>query len=159
MSFAAAIHLPSELDVSGPYYAGQPAAQPPAEGFDLPYLLVALDDVRVHFGVMNNEAMQDAEDMVEGDCWSFKSTARMVPTDMRVEQGRMRLRLSDEVRIGTRSFVASDVTEVTLMADDGTLVIGQFLRDSDATRYHSPFLLLPADIARGKHYELIALRH
>ena len=46
--------------------AAQPSQTRPSTENDLPFVLVALEDVRVKSGVMHGEVMQSAHDLVEG---------------------------------------------------------------------------------------------
>ena len=136
--------------------AAQPSQTRPSTENDLPFVLVALEDVRVKSGVMHGEVMQSAHDLVEGDAWSMMGLTNMTPADTRLESGQLRILLSTNVEVGRKSISVVAPVDLTLMSDCGKMLMCQHIEERDSGHLGRSFLLLPARFDAGRSYELIS---
>lgn len=120
------------------------------------HVLMSLEGIKVEHGVMAGDTLRSAEDLLEGDHWSFKPTTNKIPANVVDETCCISVVLATGVEIGAHSFVIGTAIRLTLMSNLGTLLECRFVTNRD--RYGNGYLLLPASFDVKQSYDVIERR-
>lgn len=128
------------------------AGPPTAANDNDPYLMMALGDIEVRYGTMQQDRLDGFADLVCGDGWSFAAPNTLRAADVVEETCCTSVRTRAAADAGSNCLVIGRSAALVLMSDRAEMLACRFVMARDRRQ---SFILLPRDLDRCAVYELI----